>query len=566
MTDNQANPDASGGKANPGQAIRNRAEEKILAKKPHYSESWLPPEVRRVLYELRVHQVELEMQNEELRQNQEELEAARAKYLDLYNFSPVGYFTIGEPGLVLEANLTAANLLGVARDPLVNQPLTSFIVAEDQDIYYLFRKKLFETGLPQTCELRMARADGGRFWVHIEATVARDAQSGDAVCHAVMSDITERKKAEIENARLVVAVTRAADAVVITDVEGGIEYVNPAFEEITGYRLDEIRGKTPRALKSGQHSQAFYEELWRTIKSGQVWRGHVTNRKKDGSLYEEEMTISPITDTSGAIAHFVAVKRDVTQEAVLEKARAYFSAITSHELRTPLMKIHLAETMLRQVETVSPEGVQIERAHRALLEAIASFERIINASTLISEMTRIGAERRFTREFIYLNVTEALENARANIVEARRDIRVETDMEGLSRHAAALGNHGMIQQALDEALSNAIKYTLDGKAIRIRAYTGDSSIHIEIADEGEGIPEDKLGDVLIPYYSLENPLNHSTGRYKFQGGGMGLGLTVTKLIMDYHNGRLVINNRLDGAGVLVALSFPLANEDTAAAG
>ncbi len=563
MTEKQLGPDEADGQADgPTQSLRKRAEEIVRARKSRFAEAWLPDTARELLHELQVHQIEMEMQNEELRQAQEKLETSRARYFDLYNFAPVGYFTINEQGLVLEANLTAANLLGMARSRLVNEPFTRFIISEDQDIFYLFRKKLFETGKPNTCEVRMARQDGARFWAIIRATLAKYPESGEPALHAVMSDITERKRAEDENTRLAAAVTHTADAVVITDAEGGIEYVNPAFEKITGYRMDEVIGKNPRVIKSGIHDRAFYEEIWRTIKAGHVWRGHIVNRKKDGSLYEEETTISPIADAAGAIKSFVAVKRDVTHEAVLEKSRAYFTAITSHELRTPLTKLHLVENLLTHIETPSLVGGQVETARGLLLEATASFERIINATGLISGMALAGAEKRFTRESIYHNVTEALENARANIGEARRDIRIEADMAGLPHHAAALGDPGMIRQALDEALSNAIKYTPDGKAIRVRAYTGDSSVHIEVADEGEGIPEEKLGDVFIPYYSLENPLHHSTGRYKFRGGGMGLGLTVAKLIMEYHDGTLAIGARNDCAGTLVVLSFPLVNEDT----
>jgi PAS domain S-box-containing protein len=563
MTDKQTGPDKPDSQADgPAQSMRKKAEETVLSIKKHFSESWLPDQTRQLLHELRVFQIELEMQNENLRQTQVELDANRAKYYDLYNLAPVGYLTISEPGLILEANLTASNLLGVERDLLVNQPFTRFITAEDQDVYYLFRKQLFETDKPRPCEVRMARQDGSLFWTRIDATIAKDVKSGEAVCHAVMSDITERKMAEAERSRLAAAVTHAADAVVITDAEGVIEYANPAFEKISGYSLDEVRGKNPRVLKSGLHDREFYEELWKTIKAGQVWRGHVVNRKKDGSMYDEEMTISPIADTSGAIVNFVAVKRDVTREAILQKSRDYFSAITAHELRTPLMKLQLVETMLQQVETAGLAGGQMEKAHSALHESITSFDRIVNAATMISDMTQTGAERQFTRESIYDNVTTALESAQANIVEALRDISIETDMTGLPRHASVMGNGGMIRQALDEALSNAIKYTPDGMAIRVRAYASGGSVHIEVADEGKGIPEDKLGDVFIPYYSLENPLHHSTGRYKFQGGGMGLGLTVAKLIMEYHNGALVIGARTDCAGTLAVLSFPLAGEET----
>ena len=160
-----------------------------------------PRSARRALHELRVHQIELEMQNEELRRTQEELEVSRARYFDLYDLAPVGYFTLSEQGLILEANLTAAKLLGVPRGALVKQPLSRFILPEDQDIHYRHRKQLLATGAPQSWELRLLRKDAAPFWARVEATTAQDAD-GAPVWRAVVSDITERKFAEEEKAKL----------------------------------------------------------------------------------------------------------------------------------------------------------------------------------------------------------------------------------------------------------------------------------------------------------------------------------------------------------------------------
>ncbi len=377
----------------------------------------------------------------------------------------------------------------------------------------------------------------------------------------MLKSTRERLLMQNENARLAGAVMHAADAVVITDGEGNIEYVNPAFEEVTGYCLNEVRGKNPRVLKSGRHDKAFYENMWRAIQAGRVWRGKITNRKKDGSLYEEEMTISPIVGAAGAIVNFVAVKRDITREAALQKSRAYFTDITAHELRTPLAKLHLVQNLLKQLEAPGSAGSRIEDVSIALRESITSFDRIVSATALISDMTRTGIERPFVRDFIYYDITTALETAKNNIEAAQRNIKMEMDVADIPRHAVVMGNRGMIQQALDEVLSNAVKYTPDGKSIIVRAFVLNGLVHVDVADEGEGIPEDKLREVLIPYFSLENPLTHSTGRYKFHGGGLGLGLTVAKLIMEYHNGALAIANRTDSAGTLVALTFPLASEE-----
>ena len=154
-----------------------------------------PEEAERMVHELRVHQIELEMQNEELRRTQVELANSRAAYVDLYDLAPVGYCTVSEQGLILEANLGMAGLLAVVRSALIKLPFSRFIVPEDEDVYYLCLKKLFASGAPQLLELRLARKGSLRFWALLEATTAYGAD-GMPVCHVVVSDITERKQKE----------------------------------------------------------------------------------------------------------------------------------------------------------------------------------------------------------------------------------------------------------------------------------------------------------------------------------------------------------------------------------
>ena len=177
-----------------GQDLRQRAEA-LTDALPEDAESLSPELARRALHELRVHQIELEMQNEELRRTQEELEISRARYFDLFDLAPVGYLTLSEQGMILEANLTAAKLLDVARSALVRQPFSRFVLSEDQDIYYLHRKALLETGDPGAWEMRMLKKDAAPIWVRLEATTALDTD-GVSVCRFAVSDITESKRTE----------------------------------------------------------------------------------------------------------------------------------------------------------------------------------------------------------------------------------------------------------------------------------------------------------------------------------------------------------------------------------
>lgn len=192
--------------------LRRRAEDLTRSKgelPTETLESMSLTDIRKLIHELRVHQIELKMQNEELQRTQEELEATRARYFDFYELAPVGYCIISLEGLILEANLTAVALLGSVRATLVKQPITRFILKEDQDIYYLHRKQLFETGQPHACELRMVKADGKPFWVRLTATAAHEslAHSGQSnhalpASRLVIIDISERKQVEADYAKL----------------------------------------------------------------------------------------------------------------------------------------------------------------------------------------------------------------------------------------------------------------------------------------------------------------------------------------------------------------------------
>ncbi len=178
----------SSGQSRSGQGLRKRVVEKAGALRTENQEA------RHLLNELQVHQIELEMQNEELRRTQQSLETSRERYFALYDLAPVGYVTLNEQGLILEVNLTAANLLGVPRNALVKQRLPHFIFPEDQDIYYRHHNQLFKTHRPQVYALRLVDRGGTPFWVHLNGVMTQDAERGIPVCLITISDITQHKR------------------------------------------------------------------------------------------------------------------------------------------------------------------------------------------------------------------------------------------------------------------------------------------------------------------------------------------------------------------------------------
>jgi PAS domain S-box-containing protein len=203
--------------------LRKRAEEKADPMESASLSVQTPEAFQQMFHELRVHQIELEMQNEELRRAYAEIEASQTRYFDLYDLSPVGYITVSEKGLILETNLTAATLMGVLRSSLVRQLLTRFIFEEDQDIYYRHRKKLFETGEPQICELRLVKPDGRIVPAHLTTTAA-EGSDGAPVCRVVLNDITERKWAEAEKEKLQAQLAQAQKMESVGRLAGGVAH------------------------------------------------------------------------------------------------------------------------------------------------------------------------------------------------------------------------------------------------------------------------------------------------------------------------------------------------------
>ncbi len=264
----------------------------------------------RLLHDLRVHQIELEMQNEELRRAQLDLDTERARYFDLYELAPVGYCTLDEQGLILQANLTAATLLGLPRQTLIRQSIFRFILKADQDSYYLYRKQLRESSEAQALELRMVKTDGTSFWADLVATGVRDAD-GALVQRVVLSDISERKRMEAE-LRIAATAFESQEGIFVTDVAGVILRVNQAFTEITDYSAQDAIGHTPQMLSSGRHDAAFYATLWGCIASSGSWQGEIWNRRKGGEVFPQWLTITAVTDEAGLVTHYVASFTDIT--------------------------------------------------------------------------------------------------------------------------------------------------------------------------------------------------------------------------------------------------------------
>ncbi|MDP2874869.1 MAG: ATP-binding protein [Holophaga sp.] len=262
MTDSPEHADAPSAAT----ALRLQAEAAIrlkLTQPGQCLEAISPEAALEILHELQVHQIELEMQNEELRKRQEELDLALERYFNLYEFAPVGYCTLSEQGLILKANLTVSELLGAVRSSFIHQRISTFIHPKDQDIYYRHRLQLFETDEPQSFELRMLKRDGTHFWAHMATSIAQG--SADATeCRVVLSDITVRKQAEEKARHLEDLLQQAQKMESLGVLAGGVAHdMNNVLGAILGLASANIE-----ALSAGSPPHKAFETIIRAAERG----------------------------------------------------------------------------------------------------------------------------------------------------------------------------------------------------------------------------------------------------------------------------------------------------------
>ncbi|MEI6610454.1 MAG: PAS domain S-box protein, partial [Deltaproteobacteria bacterium] len=322
-------------------SLRKQAEKiarKKVAASPENINKMSPAKIKRMIHELRVQQIELDIQNEELRQSKAALEDSRARYFDLYDLAPVGYVTVNEKGLIIEANLTIATLLGIKKSNLAKQLLSRFISEEDQNIYYLQRKKLFDTDALQNCELRMLKKGGMAFWAGLTMTVVL-AADGTPVCRIAIADITARKRADEalrESEELATElIATMPDIMVRMTLTGGILFINDVGLRLTEYRAEEMIGHNifsfiaPEDLdKAARNAVLMLErklgpqEYHLIMKDGRKVIFEVNAavlHRKDGSPYEQALICRDITNRKQMEAENAALE---AQNRQLQKSES----------------------------------------------------------------------------------------------------------------------------------------------------------------------------------------------------------------------------------------------------
>ena len=531
----------------------------------HERRKVVPPEdARRMLHELRVHQCELQAQNAELRRMQAALDAARARYFDLYDLAPVGYCTVSHTDHILEANLTAATLLGIPCSELVRIPIQRFIASTDQDIFYLHCKKLRETGQAQTCELRMVRQDGSQFWAQLTAT-QREGDQGQGVRRMVLTDIHERKLAQDRIRVSDLALKAISQGVLIATPEHCVVSVNEAFLLMTGYTERELLGADCSLFSGPLNDPVTTAQLASAIKEKRAFSGELRNYRKDGSCFWNQLTVSPVLDEQGQLTHFISIHTDVSErkqldQALMDKnssllqatrvaeeaslAKSVFLSSMSHELRSPLNSIlGFAQLLEAGTPALTPEQrVKTEKIQRGGWHLLTLINDILDLALIESGK---------------LALTLAPVSLDTVLLECQGMIAPQAESHGICVTFPQLASQFMVvadpvrlQQVIINLLDNAIKYNRSGGTVNVTVEAATADVlRISVQDTGVGISEDLLSQLFEPFNRL--------GQEKSTTQGTGIGLVVAWRLTELMGGKIGVQSKL-GAGSMFWVDLSLA--------
>jgi two-component system, cell cycle sensor histidine kinase and response regulator CckA len=367
----------------------------------------------------------------------------------------------------------------------------------------------------------------------------------------------ERKRYEEHLQRLVTAVESAGETIVVTDSEGTIIYVNPTFEETSGYPRQEALGRNPRILKSGQHDRAFYRKMWETLLAGQVWRGRLTNRRKDGTLYEETATISPIRDESGRIVNYVAVKRDITSETMLQKQLIHAQKMEAigtlaggmaHDFNNLLQAIlGYSDLLLMKKGPGDPDRKRLEVIQHAARDGADLVSRILTFGRKTESQTRpidlneeiLKAQRLLRRTVPRMIEIKLVLAENLHIIDAD-PAQIEQVLLNLAVNAQhAMPNGGQL-------LIETSNVSLSDEYLRthLGARQGKYAL-LTVSDTGAGMEPEVLDRIFEPFFTT-----------KANGEGTGLGLSMVHGIVSQHGGYIRCYSE-PGRGTSFKIYFPV---------
>lgn len=458
--------------------------------------------------------------------------------------------TPSEPPRLISIGASINWISGYQRSELEQHPeaFLDLPVPDDREIQtHVLSSALTD---PMDAQFRWQHRDGSIRWVEMTAQPVRDADDNVLEIRGSVRDITERVNQQITDRVRLAALRAAANAVVISDIQGNIEWINPAFTTLTGYEKQDVIGKNPRVLRSGEHGDAFYQDLWKTILAGNVWKGELVNRRKDGTTYHEEMTITPVRDFTGQVTRFIAIKQDVSERRAYEdqlilatrkaqEAASFKSNLLnnmSHEVMTPLTAIlGLADILTEEVPPEHQSFVADIRRNGLRLQQ--------NLSNILSLSRLQSGDYVRTPSWIV---------PRTEVERVVNSLRSDAETKGLlvrvtGDRTKVWLDPDLLRRIATNLLSNAIKFTDQG-IISINCSVIDDELTLVVSDTGCGMEAS-----FIPYM-FDDFRQESQGLDR-EHEGNGIGLSVVRRLVRLSHGSTEVSSQ-KGLGTSVAVRLP----------
>ncbi|TFH06545.1 MAG: PAS domain S-box protein, partial [Candidatus Thorarchaeota archaeon] len=442
--------------------------------------------------------------------SREEFTLDEKHYRELLIYLPEGVVITDMNENLVFVNDEFAGMLGYEYQELLGMSIYDLIPEREKSLLKRESAKR-AIGVSSGYNMVMVRKDGGEIIVRISGVPRRDEQDNVVGTMAVVSDITAERERELELLKLSRAIVASPTSVVITDIEGTIEYVNPKFAELTGYTTEEVCGKNPRILKSDRTPRKTYDELWETLTSGKVWHGRFVNRKKNGDLYWEEAWISPIFNPEGKATHYVAVKEDITRNVIAEEKLQLsnqdlelYTSFLQHDLRNDLhVLMSHAEAALMMMDDKS-------RASEYITIVQAASERMLNLLDVFGRPAEIDE----------VDIVGILERCKSQAEKTHPNLTV--NIVAKTKETEVLSAR-LIPMVFDNLMRNAANYAKGNVTLTIELTSENDILYITLSDDGPGVSEEIKSKI-------------------FQKGasttGGGFGLYLTKKVVEGYGGKI----------------------------
>jgi PAS domain S-box-containing protein len=483
-----------------------------------------------------------------------DLSLSEARYRALVETSLAGIFQLDPAGKIVYANRAFADLLEARPDQVIGSRGLNYVVPSYRKHLLNSVRDSIRAGvvLREVFSLELRSRSLRRIPALVAASLILDDQGDIQGLTGLALDISERISLEAElraeRDRLDAILSNIADAVLVTNNQGRIEYVNPAFQRLTGYSPEEALAASPILLKNPEHSESEYDALLKCIHDGAAWSGEVINLRKDGSSYDAAISLTPIVDAAGQVINFVLVQYDISALKEVDRLKSQFVSDVSHELRTPLTNIRLYLDLLATTGDRQKAAAYLETLSRESNRLASLIDDLLSLSRLESGT--------ITPEFKAVDLSRLL----STLVEDRRTLagsRGLTLLLDLQPQAGpALGDERLLSQVFTNLLTNAMNYTPQGGTITIRAGRAHQNdrdwLSVQVSDTGLGVPQAEQNLIFRRFF--RGQAGQSTGT-----SGTGLGLAICREITERHGGHISLrSDGIPGHGTHFTVLLPIA--------